>query len=132
MPGPVNQIKFKHDPNATLGLNHAALIDGRLLNDLIESAATSWPDKPKALLNIKALQRSCNASGEYEILICANCAASGHITTDDIGLRPFQITHDGEYVIWKIDLPTSANAPGALEFRFHQPQYTKSVGAISE
>jgi hypothetical protein len=136
--GPVNIIKFRHDPAATLGRYWHILIDKKELTDLLEQAVPGpiprhWSNKTKALVNIDEMKKSLDQSAELELLICANCAASGYRSCGDLGLKSFLVTQTDQFVEWKIespghDLPEQQKV--FLTFKFHRPQYVSEVENI--
>ncbi len=138
--GPVNVIRFRHDPDATLDRYWHILIDKKELADLLEQSVVGpipghWSKKSKALVNMDEMRKSLDQNGELEILICANCAASGYRGCDDLELNPFLVTHEDPYVEWKIESPGTENKKQEktfLTFKFHRPQYISEIKNMLE
>ncbi len=135
MPGPINVIKFNYNPKATLERHWSIVIDKKELVDLLEQAVTSpvrghWPSKAKALVNLEDMQKSLEAQGELELLICANCSASGYRSCGDLDLQPAMVSQERDYVIWEMRAPKpdpDAGGEETLRYKFHRPQYTSEV-----
>ena len=131
---PVKILGFRNNPKATLNRNLVLLIDNQPLVDLLEdsiprnTSINKWQEKRDARVVVSSLEQSIINPGEYDFLICAHCA-----TPEDILMSSTQVIHQGEYLIWKM------KPPGAdfyfdnyelLEFKFHKPQYQKSINQI--
>lgn len=82
---------------------------------------------------MQELRKSLDQSGSFEILICANCAASGYRSCGDLALKPFSVVHKDHYVEWVIESPGHDNTEEGkvfLTFKFHRPQYIAEVKKI--
>ena len=86
------------------------------------------------MVNLDELQKSLDVDGEFELLICANCAASGYRSCNDLALQPFQVAHQEQFVFWKVPAPGyDINDDGEKlfhEFKFHRPQYTSEIKRV--
>lgn len=137
MTGPVNIIKFKFDSNATLERHWRVVIDKIELVDAIERAvetpvAGHWPSKSKALLNLDELKETLTAGGQWQLLICANCAASGYKSCGDLDLGHFTVRLEDEFVLWEVKPPHPATVQQMklVRYRFHRPQYEGEVRKV--
>ena len=131
---PVRIIGFKNNPQATLDRNLILLIDNQPLVYLLEESIprnrgiNQWREKRDVRVVVLSLEQSIINPGEYDFLICAHCA-----TPEDILMSPTQVIHQGEYLIWKMKPPGADfyfNEYKLLEFKFHKPQYQKSINQI--
>ena len=79
------------------------------------------------------MEKSLKAQGELELLICANCSASGYKSCGDLGLNPFRILQEGDFIVWEVSAPESDVEPNdrkVLRFKFHRPQYKAEVERV--
>lgn len=132
---PVNVIRLKFIPKATLNRHWRILVDRKDLVDWLEEAVNGkvprhWSDKNHAMVYMEDLESSMYESPvEAEILICANCASAGYHSGGDMGLEPFKVKHDLDYVYWDAVAPESHDAvtPNHIRFKFHREQYEAEI-----
>ena len=105
----------------------------KILEESIPDKNFQWKEKSRVTVNEAVLKESCVSPGDFPILVCSNCLADGHDIPEDVSLRPISVTHDNEYVTWKITPPGSGlqyeadEGQGLLIFKFHKPQYVQAV-----
>lgn len=132
MVAPVNVLRFSYEPKATLGRHWKIFIDRSDLTEVLERSFPKryWQDKNRVLVNVEEIRKSAESSGRFSILVCANCAASGYQTCNDVGLESFEVVHEDNAVHWRIEIVDwlSENAQEhPIRFRFHKPQYQKEI-----
>ena len=131
MYAPVNQLGHKVDEARTCGRALGLLVDRVALIEHLERGMPLtvrdrvWHEKRDALVQLDELEQSLLRPGFFSFLSCAHCKIPS-----DLNLRPFQVHHDGDFIVWDIRPPgadTFYEDYELVRFRFHRSQYEKAI-----
>lgn len=132
MAAPVNILRVV-GPSAKGAEDVRLRVDDAALEDLLSAAfervaGKPWAEARDVKVVLPALFRSAESPGAHEILTCSGCEMA-----TDLGLEPFEVSHEGDLVRWTVKVPWNEvfhETGETISFRFHRPQLEKALSKL--